>query len=127
MAYPLEIQLEIEFHLNRDPVLEEIFFLLYQFRRKVAEAVLGKLAVSCATKIHLGIEHLVPALLARSPGLIFEKLDLVAAVGAFGIEYRVEFPKPWVLSWAFHVLLSLPPVSGWFLQEDANTDARSKE
>jgi hypothetical protein len=110
VAYAFEILLEIELHLHSYAIFEQVLFLFDQFGRKVSKAVFGKLAVSGATEIHLGIQYLMATFVALAPGFILEELDHCPTVGTFSIKDRVKLPESRVLSRAFHCSLAfLPP------------------
>jgi hypothetical protein len=54
-----------------------------------------------ATKIHFGIDDLMAAT-TLPPDLVFEKFYLLPTFRALGFKNISWFPKPRILTWAFH-------------------------
>jgi hypothetical protein len=98
------------FHFKRDSLSQEIFLFcplpLFHLFRDVPDTLLGILTPSSTSKIHLGIDNLMPTP-ASAPDVILEKLNLSSAFRALGLEDIAWFPKPHILTWA-----SIPNLRG---------------
>jgi hypothetical protein len=62
----------------------------------------SELAVCGTSEIHVGVDETMFAVRAFSGGVIFEKLDRSAALGAYRLKNGTWFPVLGVLSRAFH-------------------------
>jgi hypothetical protein len=102
MANPLKIAHEIALHLDGHPVFQKIVSLGQKLWREISKALLSKLAIGGAAKIHLRIYELVPAVLAFPSGLVLEEFHTVATIGAFSLKNGPSLPVAGILSWAFH-------------------------
>jgi hypothetical protein len=97
---------KIALHLKGHPVFQKIISVSQEFWRQVSQALLGILAVRCATKIHFRVQKSMTALLAKPRRVILKEFHFVAALGARHLKNGPRFPVTGVLSWAFHRVLS---------------------
>ena len=102
MADALKVPVEKPLHLDCHPIFQEVLPAGYQFRGKIPEALLSEFAVSCASKIHPGIDKLVPALFTPAGSFILEEFNGRAALGALCFKDCIRFPEAAVLSRALH-------------------------
>jgi hypothetical protein len=102
MTDAAEVPFEVAFHFDSYPVFQEIPPLGEQLRRKLSQALLGVLAIGCATEIHPRVDHLVSAMVTPAGGFVLEKLNRTSAFGAGGVEDGPRFPIAHVLSRALH-------------------------
>jgi hypothetical protein len=102
MADALEIGLQMPFHRNGHAIFEKLLLPGRQFGGQVAHTLLGVLAISGATEVHFGVDETMPAMAASARGVIFEKLHMAAALGAFDVKNGIRIPVLGVLTRAFH-------------------------
>ena len=103
MADALEVVLEIALHLDRHPVLQQVFLLGRKPFRQRAQALLGIRAVGGAAEVHLRVDEAVAAFAALAGGVVLEKFNGLAALGTFFLENRPWLPVLHVLSRAPHI------------------------
>jgi hypothetical protein len=95
------------FHFYGDPVLEQVVAFGEKLFRQRADALLCELAIGRAPEIHFRVCQTMAATPALSGGIILKKFYHIPALRAFAFKNGAWLPVSTVLSWAFHLIVSL--------------------
>ena len=100
-----EVSLKGLFHFYGDTVFEEVLTFGQQLWGQFAKALFSKLAVRCATEIHLRVDEFLATVLALPRALILEEFHCMATLGTLRFKDGSRLPETTVLTGALHGVL----------------------